>query len=267
MRQMAKVLVLCLTAATSLLLVRPAASGSTPSIVDTTTHYWTYHLLTPIVMPTPIQVSDQFLPNLTPVQVDSLLRLVNWVRKNESTVRDTNIHFTWWNVVPKIPIGKTVVVRNQFGQFETRVENLEFLLAPAWKNLERTGLPPASHYLCYRAVGPAPTPPVSLIDEWRQDFQPVLTMEYLCAPCLKRHGLDFVPIDTTAHFALYGIHPISEVFVPLVQDQFVHLQMPVKQGGGGRVPLSEYLLVPSVKFEAPTSTKRTSWGKLKIRYR
>ena len=262
MRQRAKVLLLCLTAVASLLLVRPAVSG-TPTVVDTLTHYWTYRLIEPLAIPSPILASDQFFRTPVTLQVDTLSRLVNWVRKNSSPVRDTNLHFTWWNVQPKLPVNKNVVIRNQFGQFPTVVENLEFLLAPALKNVPTAPFLPLSHYLCYRAHGPGPSGDAFLlVDEWRRDVLPVLDLQYVCAPCLKIHGGNqFPPVDTLTHFAVYEVQPQSEVFVPLVRDQFITQQFPVHQAA------PEYLFVPTIKYDAPTSTRQSTWGRLKVLYR
>ena len=241
-----------------------AGAQSDPTGVDST-HYWTYHLIDPVYYPQPIEAKDQFLTNYVPLQTDSLTRLVNWVIKNNSTVRDTFLHYTWWNLQPKLPVNQFVKVTNQFGSANVNVYQLEFLLTPAWKNYQSPipGGPTANHYLCYRANGfPPPTQPYSLRDEWRNDYQPIGPLEFLCVPCWKEHLAQvYAPVDTVTHLALYRIIPYSDVFYPFIQDQFVHAQRPVQQ-----YPF-EYLMVPSLKSPIPTDTRKSTWGKLKAIYR
>src|SRR5438552_6706044 len=99
------------------------------------THYWTYHILDQFTTgPQPIFVKDQFFKQGVAVTVDSLDRLLNWVQKNNSAVTDTLIHYTWWNIIEKLPVNRLVTVTNQFGSFPVQVLNLEFLLAPALKH-------------------------------------------------------------------------------------------------------------------------------------
>jgi len=195
--------------------------------------------------------------------VDSLTHLLNWVQKNNSEVPDSTLHYTWWNIVDKVPVNRTVLVTNQFGSFNVQVLNLEFLLAPALKNIIVPGLPQKNHYLCYKATG-FPAPPLSydFRDEWRVDFQHPQDIQYLCAPCLKQHGgLTYPVVDTVTHFAVYPITPASDFFTPFIEDQFAVHQHIVKQ-----VPI-EYLFVPSEKTERPVGTKRNTWGRLKQLYR
>ncbi len=252
-----------LIAAASLLITRAPAHAQAGAPIDST-HYWSYRVLAPPpVPPSGIAVSDQFFQFPIPETVDHLDRLVNWVYKNNSTVLDTFIHYTWWNLVDKFPVSKSVVVSNQFGTFPVSVDYLDFLLVPAWKNQPRPAPPHANHYLCYRAHG-FPSPPQSyfLHDEWRADLQHPGPMEFLCVPCMKNHaGQIFMPVDTVTHLAVYPIAPSSDYFYPLVLDQFFQGYLYVQQQ-----PI-EYLFVPSTKFEVSTGTKRGTWGQLKTLYR
>jgi len=227
------------------------------------THYWTYHILQPLVTPQPIRVADQFFRQPVPVTVDSLERLLNWVHKNNSAVPDTFLHYTWWNIREKLPVNRSVIVTNQFGSYPVQVLNLEFLLAPATKNLPTAGPPLANHYLCYRAVGfPPQTIGYDMLDEWRRDFQYPRELQFLCAPCFKEHlGQIFPPVDTLTHLAVFPITPYSDYFLPLVSDQFQTHQFPVQQ-----IPL-EYLFVPSDKQDLPTDVKKSTWGRMKQLYR
>jgi len=246
-----------------LLLSVPARAQGQPY---NPTHYWSYHNLQPFAIPQPIQVRDQFFRQPVTVTVDTLARFLNWVHKNNSAVPDTFVHYTWWNIREKLPPPggpREVIVTNQFGSYHVQVTNLEFLLAPAWKNRPDPIAPLANHYLCYRAFGfPAPPAGYDLRDEWRVDFQIPKDMRYLCTPCLKQHfGQIFPPVDTLTHLAVYPINPFSDHFNPLVSDQFQTLTVPVQQ-----FP-EEYLFVPSEKVELPTDVKKSTWGRVKQIYR
>ncbi len=247
------------------LLLSSTLAGAQPGTqpIDPT-HYWTYQSLEALVFPQPILVQDQFFRQPVPVTVDSLVRLLNWVHKNNSAVPDTFLHYTWWNIVDKLPVNKRATVTNQFGSFPVQILNLEFLLAPATKNQPATGaIPQANHYLCYRATGfPGPTTAFDIQDEWKVDIQVPKDMEFLCTPCLKIHnGQIFPPADTVTHFAVYPVSPQSGNFVPFVNDQFMARQLFVRQSP------PEYLFVPSTKVEIPTDVKRSTWGRLKQLYR
>ena len=246
------------------LLLLSATAGAQPGTAFDPTHYWTYHNLEPFAIPQPIFVQDQFFRHGIPVTVDTLERLLNWVHKNNSAVPDTFLHYTWWNIIEKVPVNKAAIVTNQFGSHIVQILNLEFLLAPATKNQPAAGIvPQANHYLCYRAIGfPSPPAAYDLQDEWKVDIQHPLDMEFLCTPCLKQHaGRVFPPVDTVTHFAVYPVTPNSQNFVPFVNDQFLARQLFVTQ-----FPY-EYLFVPSEKVELPTDVKRSTWGKLKTLYR
>jgi len=231
------------------------------------THYWTYtNLQTAPPQPIPLEVQDQFYRQPIPITVDQLQRLLNWVHKNNSPVPDTLLHYTWWNIVEKIPTPRRVIVTNQFGSHVVTVDHLEFLLAPALKNPNAaTGNQPplANHYLCYRATGfPAPTIAYDLQDEWKRDSQPVGDLQFLCTPCLKFHnGQVYPPVDTLTHLAVYPVQPHSDNFVPLVLDQFGPHPLFVTQ-----IP-PEWLFVPSDKTEIPVDTRKSTWGRVKQLYR
>ena len=264
MRGTAKHSLRMLIAACGVLLLSVSASAQPQQFNPT--HYWTYHNLQPFLFPQPIRVQDQFFRQPVPVTVDSLVRFLNWVHKNNSPVPDTFVHYTWWNIHEKLqPPGgpRFATVTNQFGSYTVQILNLEFLLAPAWKNQPDPIAPLANHYLCYRAVGfQAPPFGYDLRDEWRVDFQFPKEMRYLCTPCMKEHfGQIFAPVDTVTHLAAYPINPFSDHFQPLVSDQFETLIVPVQQ-----IP-EEYLFVPSEKVEVPTDVKKSTWGKLKAIYR
>lgn len=217
--------------------VRLAVAGPIDS-----THYWSYSFETPKDTLVTISARDQFIS--LPMAVDTLTRLVNWVHKNHSFVRDTTLHFTWWNIRDKYPVHVFAQITNQFGVHRVKISNLEFLLAPALKNDPATPEDSVSHYLCYQALGfPGPVPEYDLEDEWRTDRQHVYDMKYLCVPCWKTHnGLEYAPVDSITHLAVYEVHPQSEPFRPLLEDQFVTGAFRVQQ----RSP-REYLFVPSTK--------------------
>jgi len=262
----AKTLFSVVLVAASLLLVQARAYAQSDPPGVNRTHFWSYRLLDPFYFPQPVSLSDQFFRNLISNQTDTLTRLLNWVYKDANgAVQDTFIHYTWWNLINKYPVGKLTKVTNQFGSYDVQVANMEFLLAPSWKNYQSPipGGPLANHYLCYRAIGPAPPPqPHVFQDEWRQDVQDVGPLEFLCTPCLKYHnGQFFQPVDTLTHLAVYRILPHSDAFYVQLQDQFAHPQNIVQQSP------PEYLFVPSLKYEINTPTQRNTWGKLKTLYR
>ncbi len=248
----------------ALAFAAPAAFAQSDPPGVNPTHYWTYQPTQGAhFQPEFIQARDQFFLGFTPIYLDSLQRLVNWVHKNNSPVLDTMIHYTWWNIQNKLPNQSSAILTNQFGQYPINIERLEFMLVPAWKNVPQPGSPDANHYLCYRAFGGPPPPGAyQLRDEWRQDLLPVSPLEYLCAPCWKEHGGVVYPaVDTVTHLAMYRIHPVSERFLPYIQDQFFNGICDVQQR-----PV-EYLMVPSLKQLIPTPTKARTWGRLKTLYR
>jgi len=241
----------------------PAPPGTQPI---NPTHYWTYHMEPGATLTSSIVVRDQFFRLGVPVTVDHRERLLNWVIKNGSAVQDTFVHYTWWNIVEKVPVNRRVIVTNQFGSFPVDVLNLEFLLAPAFKFGNPTGGqggPLANHYLCYRATGfPGPAANYDLIDEWHRDSQNPGAMEFLCAPCAKQHqGITFPPVDTLTHLAAYPVSPTFGAFSPPIIDQFVSGSEFVHQ-----LPI-EYLFVPSEKTDLPVDAKRSTWGRVKQIYR
>ena len=253
-------------AASALLLLLCGSARAQGGILPfNPTHYWTYHDLHPVTQPQSILVMDQFYRQPIPIAVDQRQRLLNWVHKNNSAVPDTFLHYTWWNIVQKLPTPRRVIVTNQFGSAIVQVQNLEFMLVPALKNPNAANFNPpvANHYLCYRATGfPPPPTGYDLRDEWRVDFQQPLPMEYLCTPCWKAHlGQVFPAVDTVTHFAVYPIQPQSDVFQPFLLDQFFRGPTLVQQ-----LPL-EYLFVPSEKTELPVPTQKRTWGRVKGMYR
>jgi len=260
---LAKTVVKLVLVAAGLLLAGARADAQIDPPGVNRTHYWSYRILDPIGNPQGVGLSDQFFRSPVPNAVDSLLRLINWVYKDNSVVQDTFVHYTWWNLAAKHPANRLTKVTNQFGSYDVQVLNMEFLLTPAWKNYQQPTLPLANHYLCYKAIGPPPPPiPHLLQDEWRYDYQYVDQLEYLCTPCQKIHGGQvYPPVDTLTHLAVYRIYPHSDVFRPLLVDQFLFGPHYVQQSS------PEYLFVPSVKYEINTPTKSSTWGKLKTLYR
>lgn len=246
-----------------LLCMSTVARAQDPANPINPTHYWTYQIENPVQATASIRVSDQFFRQPVPLTVVNRIKLLNWVHKNNSAVPDTFLHYTWWDVQPKLPMERLARVANQFGSANVRIHNVEFLLTPALKNISTNQPPLANHYLCYRADGfPAPPASFDFQDEWRRDFQHPQDMQFLCAPCMKEHnGVVYAPIDTVTHYAVYPITPNSEFFSPYLLDQFVVSQHFVHQ-----VPI-EWLFVPSTKVEIPTPAAPTTWGRIKGTYR
>jgi hypothetical protein len=242
-----------------------AQVGTDPPGIDPT-HYWTYHMLQPFILPNQVFVQDQFNPTFVPIMIDSLTHMLNWVHKNNSPVPDTTLHYTRWAIENKAAIDPeaNVVLTNQFGNAPATVHNVEFLLVPAWKNEPRANFPLANHYLCYKADSPQPpsTAFYDFMDEWRVDTQLPGPLQFLCVPCAKLHnGNLYPPVDTQLHLAVYSIQPQSEVFNPVLFDQFQNTVHPVAQ-----IP-PEWLFVPTLKQLIVTPTHKSSWGALKSHYR
>jgi hypothetical protein len=235
----------------------PAPPGVNP------THYWTYQILDPIPQPAPIFVQDQFHQTPLPLTVERREKLLNWVYKNQSPVPDTLLHYTWWNILEQPPVFKDAIVTNQFGQYVVRINQVAFLLAPAYKNFQSPVPPHGNHYLCYRAEGfPGPPSTYHFIDEWREDQQRPLELQFLCNPCIKHHeGQIFTPPEPLTHLAVYPLPVSSDLFAPFLTDQFQFYPQHVQQ------TLHEYLFVPSLKQEIPTNTRRDTWSRLKQLYR
>lgn len=243
------------------LALAPSNAHAQAGAIDPT-HYWTYTIENPNLGPFPIRATDQFLP-MTPMDVMKSVKLVNWVSKDHSPVPDTLRHFVWWDVEPKIPVTRFVEIVNQFGTANVGIEALDFLLTPAFKNVPQPILPYWNHYLCYRAQGGNTfNGDRTFQDEWRFDQQPVYELRYICNPCIKEHNGQIYPIiDPYTHFAVYRVNPLSGYFSPPVFDQFASTPYFVYQ-----YP-SEWLFVPSVKNEIPTSNQRNTWGRIKTLYR
>lgn len=246
----------------AMLAVLPATAGAqSPGTIDST-HFWSYTILDPAAGPFPVLVRDQFFPAEVSLRVERSVKLLNWVHKNQSPVRDTLNHLVWWEVFPKLPAPRLVEIENQFGRHIVGVEALDFMLVPAYKNQPSPVPPYLNHYLCYRAQGPGPNMAFVLRDEWRGDVLPVLDLQWVCNPCLKVHGGQvFPPVDPETHLAVYRVHPQSERFSPPVFDQFRSRPYLVEQLG------DEWLFVPSVKREGPTASPPSTWGRLKTLYR
>jgi hypothetical protein len=264
MKAKATLLLSCLAFALCILPARTPAYAQAGAGIDST-HFWTYKLLQPNTQPVPgVQASDQFFMFPIPITPYRQARLLNWVYKNNSTVRDTLVHYTWWDVQEQVTVNRNVIVDNQFGRYEVTVDHLSFMLVPTRKNTDVAGGPlQANHYLCYKTHGfPAPGLPYSMQDEWRHDFVNPGPIEFLCAPCFKYHNGNTFPIlDPNTHLAAYPINTTSESFSPFLSNQFTIGGVQVQAGG------TEYIFVPSVKIEDPTPTLKSSWGKIKLLYR
>ncbi len=239
-------------------IVGPAPAQPGPN----SDHYLSYRV-EPQPRPTPIQVSDQFIPQLQ-LDVQVLERLLNPVRQDGAAFVDSTAHLDWWRVFPNVSIGQQIAVVNKFGQGTWQIQQLEFLLAPSRKN-EPAGIPlpgNINHFLCYRATSttPPPTVPVHLEDQFRQLTVQVGPPRYFCAPCRKRHGTQEYPIvSPDVHLAVYEVLTPTFTAPVMLYDQFGIFQTVVVS------PPPEYLFVPSYKDE-PVPTVPSTWGRIKGMY-
>lgn len=226
-------------------LAVPSAKILQPSFQDST-HYLTYHLADSVFAPQSILVGDQFTEFMEfPVTTRKMERLLNWVHKDSSSVLDTLLHYTWWDLYQKYPIGRAVRVSNQFGTTVWAVDTLDFLLTPALKNQPATPtMLPANHYLCYKARGNYVHRTVSLEDEFgpQPKKSHVGYGKYLCNPCTKYHeGVRYPVVDDSLHLALYEVPPYGPAWNVFIDDQFLNGAFFVRQDS------VEYLAVPSTK--------------------
>src|SRR5262245_9253387 len=90
--------------ALGLLSLAAALHAQPPGCPSHPTHYWTYSIQTQSVTPHSIFAADQFSLTGVPLTVERRERLLNWVQKNNSAVPDTLLHYTWWNVLEKLPV-------------------------------------------------------------------------------------------------------------------------------------------------------------------
>jgi hypothetical protein len=272
--RMMKATLCFLTAAALCLFLGPAAHAQGPMVPDST-HYWTWSLVDPIFIPDQPEARDQFIQQYRILFNLRLHRLLNPVTKYHASgvatpIRDSTLHYTWYEVQPPFPANQTVEIHDQFypNGFTTRVDTLGFMLVPARKDTlqppQQPTPPPgaANHYLCWRIEAPSPNTYVGLEDQFRRDPQVfVYEAEWLCNPCWKRHlGVEYPPRDET-HLILYRIVDPYQNKFPYLHDQFVNGRFLVHQTE------REYLLVPATKKEVITPTQQSSWGRLKALYR
>ena len=264
MKAKATLLLSCLALALCILPARTPAYAQAGAGIDST-HYWSYKLQQPNSPTVPdVQASDQFFQFPVSITPYRQARLLNWVHKNNSTVSDTLVRYTWWDLQEQIPVNQNVIVDNQFGRYEVGVDHLSFMLVPTRKNTDPAGGPlQANHYLCYKVHGfPAPGLPYDMQDDWRHDVVSPQAIEFLCAPCIKYHNGNTFPIlDPNTHLAAYPISTTSESFSPYLSNQFATGGVQVQAGG------TEYIFVPSVKVENPTPIRKSTWGNIKLLYR
>src|SRR6185369_13705660 len=103
MKTKATLVICCLTLALGLLSAHTPAYAQAGAGIDST-HFWTYKLQQPSTVPAPgVQASDQFFMFPIPITPYRQARLLNWVVKNNSPVRDTSVRYTWWDIQEQIP--------------------------------------------------------------------------------------------------------------------------------------------------------------------
>jgi len=222
-------------------------------------HYKVYTLLEQYLHTGVIGLSDQFGTYTVDVLVHD--KFANPTEKNGEPIVFPEVHQTWWRIDPPIPTpGWDVEVENQFGTFNWRVREAEYLVLPAQKN-EPGPLPEHNHYLGYRVEGDALGVPVVLVDQFGTVSAVVTYPELLLTPVEKSvPGAIFPIIDPDAHLAVYRIDP-PQVY----QTTFVAFD----QFGQWPNVANEHiwLCVPSWKRVITTPTEESTWGEIKSLFR
>ena len=209
-------------------------------------HYKVYQTMGP-PFPGPIMLMDQFGQR----EIFELIlnRFATPASKNQEPVFDEIAHQTWWQFQhPEPP--RTVIVKNQFGEFEWMVGDAAYLLNPALKNMDPTmPLPDLNHYTCYDAFGPPIQLEVFLEDQFGAEWVFVLEPRYFCNPCEKigPDGFVYPIIDPNAHLTVYFVeNPLPHDWQVRVRDQFVDEPLVLL--------INDLLAVPAIKkewFEQP----------------
>ncbi len=241
----------------------PAGAGAGTINPD---HYMVYPVINPPVLPLPVIVGDQFIPQAAYVTL-SLEFVMTPVDKNVEGMVDSVTHFTWWRISNPLAFGANVVIDNQLapGQAVSVLDPV-FLLNPALKGLAATGpplgpVPARDHYVAYNVIGPPVNRAVTLRDQFNEFLSNVLYSVYLGVPAEKTYqGVAYPIHDPVTHLLFYRMVPEPPVVVPppvIVLDEFglwpLQLGQPILLG------------VPSLK-SGVVGTRSSSWGRLKSLY-
>ena len=181
--------------------------------------------------------------------------------KNEEPVQDTLSHLDWYDFPTPEPV-RTVVYRNQFGEYTLTLRDGRYMLVPSLKNAgPAVALPESlSHFKCYQAEGVIPSITVTLQTQFGTEVVQVAAPELFCNPADKQVGGAFYPlVNPDEHLVCYRITPP----LPIDQQVFLRDQLCVTNAF---VLEDVWLCVPSLKLSV-TDTKSSTWGKVKTIYR
>jgi hypothetical protein len=247
------------------LAVLAGLAGPTDADVDPSwDHYKAYVLQQPIPYDTQVTLHDQF--GVTSHVTQSLDRFANPVEKRHGTVispiHRPDLHYAWWKITPEVPVGRDLVVINQFGEQGITVDRSVYLLNPALKNeASDVPLPLANHYKCYTCSGPPVSADVFLTDQFFARPALVLDPRFFCTP-VEKHvagGAVYPIVDREQTYVVYEIAGTPLIWTASIRDQFL---------SSAFVTLfnDHLLMVPTDKL-TPTPEGPSTWGRVKSQYR
>ena len=209
-----------------------------------------------------VTLTDQFA---TRVHIlGSIARYGVPVDKNGEGIPDPLAHLTFWQFEDNNPqVFRTVVVRNQFGDYTLNVFSSRYLLAPSLKNNSQPiPLPDThDHYKCYDVFGDAIPVDVQLQDQFEIGSGVSLSPTLLCNPAEKvlNSGETYPVNKPDEHLVCYTY---EQVITPprqvIAEDQFGLWPLTLVDRRG--------LCVPSLKDDFVQINEGT-WGELKSIYR
>jgi hypothetical protein len=173
---------------------------------------------------------------------------------------DPDIHQSWWHLAAPQP-QRTVVATDQFGTYAWTLQEADYLLLPALKNVPKdTPLPVWNHYLCYGGKGPIYSIPVTLVDQFGSAQVVVLKGVYFCNPTEKiEGGITYPIVDPAAHLTCYTVQaPVSHSMTVDVLDQFHYKPTTILN--------TELLCLPCLR-QSTVRTQNSTWGRIKALYR
>lgn len=246
-------------------LLVPIVATAQPGVDPRWDHYEVYRVFPSVTDGRPIVLDDQFMhSNHQVLTLDWFMNPTTKTIPGGPTfqITDPRLHYTWWRITEQ-PWDAIVVAINQFGDQTLRVGRPQYLLNPALKN-DPSPPPPQNHYKCYECTG-QPVNRSVIIDDFKGGpWQAVATFpRWFCNPAQKVHpatGQVFPIVDPNQHYICYDLQPTDPSIIPaVIGDQFIQNQ---------RVELgpNRWLCVPTFK-ETVTSTRGSTWGKLKVLYR
>lgn len=209
----------------------------------------------------PIQIFDQFSQISTdfPYVLNSLGLPTE---KDGSSIVDPLLHYSLYLFLGQgTSVNENIVATHQFGDVALSLGRLVGLMTPAQKNIPPPfQVPPANHYLCYKAFGPTLSKPVTLNTQFSFEQLSLLDPTLFCNPAEKHHnGVTYPIVDPNKHLTCYSTNTPGFVSVgATILDQFAFTL--------GSFGIAEILCLPSTK-NIPVPTEGSTWGRVKTIYR